>query len=190
MGDLNALLQSNLVLVGGGLVALGILVLLLILVVIVQARRISRLSRRLDAITRGDDGQSLHGILESHLDRVSEVSRGLDELEARMALLEGQGRRALQGLGMVRYNAFEETGGNQSFALAVLDADDDGFVVSGLHARSGTRVYAKTLTRGRPEVTLSDEELRAVANARAAAGDPRSRDVSATAARPPNGDRR
>ena len=56
---------------------------------------------------------------------------------------------AFQRVGLVRYNPFEETGGNQSFALALLDADGDGWVLSSLHARSGTRVYAKAITAGR-----------------------------------------
>ena len=47
----------------------------------------------------------------------------------------------------MRYNPFEETGGNQSFALALLDAEGDGWVLSSLHARSGTRVYAKAIAR-------------------------------------------
>ena len=61
----------------------------------------------------------------------------------------GRSRRrsaAFQRVGLVRYNPFEETGGNQSFALALLDADGDGWVLSSLHARSGTRVYAKAIT--------------------------------------------
>ena len=66
-----------------------------------------------------------------------------------MAVLEGAQRRAFQRVGLVRYNPFEETGGNQSFALALLDAAGDGWVLSSLHARSGTRVYAKAIKAGR-----------------------------------------
>ena len=66
-----------------------------------------------------------------------------------MAVLEGAQRRAFQRVGLVRYNPFEETGGNQSFALALLDAAGDGWVLSSLHARSGTRVYAKAIKGGR-----------------------------------------
>jgi hypothetical protein len=71
----------------------------------------------------------------------------------------------LQRVGLVRYNPFEETGGNQSFALALLDAKGDGIVVSSLHARAGTRVYAKTVAGGQSEAALSDEESEAVRQA-------------------------
>ena len=65
-------------------------------------------------------------MLDAHLDKVDDVSRELDELAARMAVLEGAQRKAFQRVGLVRYNPFEETGGNQSFALALLDAAGDG----------------------------------------------------------------
>ena len=86
---------------------------------------------------------------DAHLDKVDAVARGISDLDARMAVLEATQRRSFQRVGLVRYNPFEETGGNQSFALALLDADGDGWVLSSLHARSGTRVYAKAVV-GRP----------------------------------------
>ncbi len=57
-------------------------------------------------------------------------------------------RKAIQRTGLVRYNPFEDTGGNQSFAVALLDANGDGVVVSSLHARNGTRIYAKAIAGG------------------------------------------
>ena len=93
------------------------------------------------------------------------MARGLDDLSARTALLEAAQRRSFQRVGLVRYNPFEETGGNQSFALALLDAGGDGWVLSSLHARSGTRVYAKAITAGRSDAGLSDEETAALRQA-------------------------
>jgi hypothetical protein len=95
------------------------------------------------------------------------VSRELDELAARMAILEGAQRKAFQRVGLVRYNPFEETGGNQSFALALLDAAGDGWVLSSLHARSGTRVYAKAIAAGKADAALSEEETAAITRAMA-----------------------
>ena len=99
-------------------------------------------------MTRGANGRSLEGTLEAHVDKVYAVARELDALEARTAILEGAQRRAFQRVGLVRFNPFEDTGGNQSFAVALLDAVGDGFVLSSLHARQGTRVYAKTVAAG------------------------------------------
>ena len=90
------------------------------------------------------------------------VARELDELSARSAVLEADGRKAIQRVGLVRYNPFEDTGGNQSFALALTDAGGDGFVVSSLHARTGTRIYAKVVSAGRSDAALSAEEAEAL----------------------------
>jgi Protein of unknown function (DUF4446) len=152
------------------LVSLGLAVLLVValVAVVILARRTRGLERRISSLTRDGDGRSLEGLLEAHLDKVVALDREVDQLSTRTGVLEVAGRRAFQRLGLVRYNPFEETGGNQSFALALLDADDDGFIVSSLHARSGTRVYAKALTAGRSEGALSAEEAEALALARGA----------------------
>jgi len=146
-------------------VGLAIALLVLLLLVLALWRSVRRLGRRIHGLTRGDSGDSLEGILGIHLDRVNRVARELDELSARSAVLEAGGRGMLQRVGLVRYNPFEETGGNQSFALALLDAKGDGIVVSSLHARAGTRVYAKTVSGGQSEAALSDEESEAVRQA-------------------------
>lgn len=104
-------------------------------------------------------------MLDAHLEKVFAIARQLDDVAARMAVLEGAQRRAFQRVGLVRYNPFEETGGNQSFALALLDASGDGWVLSSLHARSGTRVYAKAIKGGRSDAGLSAEETAAIAQA-------------------------
>ena len=142
-------------------------VLLLLVAVVVLARRTRRTDARLKGLTRGDGGGSLEAVLDAHLDKVYAVAHELDELAARMAVLEGAQRRAFQRVGLVRYNPFEETGGNQSFALALLDAAGDGWVLSSLHARSGTRVYAKAIKAGRADAALSDEETAAIQQAMA-----------------------
>ncbi|MEO8570271.1 MAG: DUF4446 family protein [Chloroflexota bacterium] len=152
----------------GVLVALLIaLVIFLWLAVALLARRARRIDRRLLSLTRGSDGHDLGAVLDAHLDKVFAVARELDELTVRMAVLEGAQRRTFQRIGLVRYNPFEETGGNQSFALALLDAAGNGWVLSSLHARSGTRVYAKGIKAGRADAALSDEETAAIQQAMA-----------------------
>jgi hypothetical protein len=144
---------------------LGAVVIVLLAAVLVLVRRTRRLARRLDGLTRDGDGRSLEGILDAHLDKVFTVARELDDLAARSAVLEASQRLALQRVGLVRFNPFEDTGGNQSFALALLDAHGDGLVISSLHARTGTRVYGKVIQGGSADVTLSDEESAALQQA-------------------------
>jgi hypothetical protein len=167
--DLNALIEPR---IGAVTAVLGILLVVALILLAVVARRVSRLQKRLAALTRDERGHSLESILEGHLERVLSVDREVDALAVRTAALETNGRRALQRFGLVRYNPFEETGGNQSFALALLDADEHGFIITSLHARSGTRIYARALTGGRAEGPLSDEETEALRLARASASGP------------------
>jgi hypothetical protein len=149
-------------------VGLAVVALVAIVVALLLLRRVGRLEARLGLLTRGEDGRSLENVLGAHLDRVMAVSRAVDDIGRRTTELEVGARNALQRVGIVRYNPFEETGGNQSFALAVLDADEHGVIISSLHARSGTRVYAKAVTGGRPSGALSDEEAEALRLARSA----------------------
>lgn len=116
-------------------------------------------------MTRGEDGRSLEAVLDAHLETVFKVARDLDGLTERTAAVEVAQRRSFQRVGLIRYNPFEETGGNQSFALALLDAAGDGWVLSSLHARSGTRVYAKAIKGGRGDGALSEEETAAIGRA-------------------------
>ena len=127
--------------------------------------RVRSIDSRLRGLTRGEGGGSLEAVLDAHLDKVYAVARQVDELEIRTAVLEAASRKAFSRVGLVRYNPFEETGGNQSFAMALLDANGDGWVLSSLHARSGTRVYAKAIAGGRSETALSEEESAALRQA-------------------------
>ena len=163
--DLNAAVAPF---VGAAVVGLAAAIVVLLAFAFIQARRIGDLRRRLDGLTRGEDGANLGEVLDAHLDKVYAVARELDELASRSALLEASGRRAIQHVGLVRYNPFEDTGGNQSFALAMTDAAGSGFIVNSLHSRTGTRVYAKSVTDGRSDGALSAEETEALRLALAA----------------------
>ncbi len=159
MDDLNALVTP---VIGVVVVALAVACVVLLVLVIVLLRRTSAFERRFAGLTRGESGKSLEQILDAHLDKVYAVAREADELGARTAVLEATQRRSFQRIGLVRFNPFEDTGGNQSFALALLDQAGDGFVVSSLHARAGTRVYGKAVAKGSSESNLSAEESEAL----------------------------
>jgi hypothetical protein len=144
------------------------LVLILLIVTLIQLRQVRRLRHRLDVLTRGADGRSLDAVLDAHLDKVFAVSREIDDLAARTAVIEAAGRRSIQRVGLVRFNPFEDTGGNQSFAIALTDVAGNGLVVSSLHSRTGTRLYAKAVAAGRSDGALSAEETEALRIALAA----------------------
>jgi uncharacterized protein DUF4446 len=157
-------------LVQPALVLLGLLVLVLAVANLAAtftfSRQVRELARRLDAVTRGSEGRSLEGVLDSHLQRVYNVARDVETIQARAKAQDVRGRKAVQRVGLVRFNAFEDTASNQSFALALLDGDEDGLVLSSIHSRQATRVYAKAINAGRPDGPMSGEETEALRIAR------------------------
>ena len=159
MDDLNRLVTPSL---GAIVLVLAFACIVLLGMVLVLWRRTSRLDRRIASLTRGGDGTSLESTLQGSLDKVGTLTRQVDELAGRSLAMERTQRRAIQRVGLVRFNPFEDTGGNQSFALALLDQQGDGLVVSSLHARAGTRVYGKAIASGKSEAALSDEEAEAL----------------------------
>ena len=148
-----------------------VVVLALVLAVVGLIRRARKLNRRLESLTQGSDAQSLESVLGGHMERVRQVVKDVNTVAARTALIERDLQGSFGRVGLVRYNPFEgDTGGNQSFAVALLDGRGDGFVISSLHARAVTRMYAKAIAGGSSEVTLSDEEAEALRQALAKPG--------------------
>jgi hypothetical protein len=147
-----------------GIIAIVLAVLVAVLFVLLArvSRQAAALEDRIESITRGADGRDLASILDAHLDKVYAVARRQDELDRHAASLESQARGMVRGLGLVRFNTFEGTGGNQSFALALTDVEGNGLVLSSLHARNQTRLYVKGVAAGTPESTLSGEEADAL----------------------------
>jgi hypothetical protein len=138
----------------------------LVAMMILLVTQVSQLRRRIDRLTGGAESGDIETVLGEHLETVHQVGRELDELTARMAFIESSARHHYSKVGLIRFNPFPDTGGNQSFALALLDESDDGVVISSLHSRTGTRIYGKSVTGGKPDTSLSTEEQEAVDDAR------------------------
>lgn len=129
--------------------------------------RLSGLTRKQTRVLRGVDGASLERMLVTHGDRMVEVSAGLAEIAAQSAASAEGLRSALRKVAVVRYDAFAESGGRQSFSVALLDDEGNGVVLTGIHSRSDLRVYAKPVVGGDSPLTLTGEEREAISRARA-----------------------
>ncbi len=159
MPDLTSIIADNLAVV---IIVLAGLLLLVLVLVFVLMRRLARVTTRYDQLVQGTAGGSLQEVLDAHIGRVGEVSRQLDQLAQRYRGLEDQAQGTLQHIGMVRFNPFDDTGSDQSFAIALLDNRRDGIVISSLHGRNATRVFAKPVEGGMSRHSLSEEEAQAI----------------------------
>ena len=90
--------------------------------------------------------------------RVARSETTLEEMGPRLTRTEDAARVSVQKVGFLRFNPFQDTGGDNSFVIALLDGKDNGIVLSSLYMREGTRLYAKQITRGAAKQPLSDEE--------------------------------
>ena len=92
--------------------------------------------------------------------------KDIDYLKEYSARIEKDGLLHIQKVGLVRFNPFKDTGGDQSFILSLIDGKDTGVIISGLYSRSGTRWYAKKVANGKgTEHELSEEEKKALKEA-------------------------
>lgn len=124
--------------------------------------RYRALNGRLKQLTAGATGASLERILFDHLARVEEVDTRQRAMEQRVSDLEVTLPHCLQRVGLVRYDAFEDVGGQQSFSLAILDSKQTGIVLTSVYTRTDVRVYAKAIREGQPSHPLSEEEQQAL----------------------------
>lgn len=118
-------------------------------------------------ITDGGKNKNLEAVLDKILKAQELESKELNDLIKKTGKLEQDGLSHIQNMSLVRFNPFAETGGDQSFALAVLDDHNSGFILSSLHGRDNTRLYAKEVKEGKAvKYQFSKEEEQAVEKAK------------------------
>lgn len=109
-------------------------------------------------VNKGDLIKLLEGIVEKEKNNNQSIS----EIKAKIEAIEKDDLSHIQRVGFVRFNPFEEMGGDHSFSVALLDGKGTGLVITGLHTRERTRVYVKDVKLGRSDVELSHEERKAL----------------------------
>ena len=161
MTELDRLLADNLAVAFGLLAAV---VAILLILVVLQTSRLRRAVKSYRDLVRDDrgGGGSLHELLAAHADQIAKAGSRMTEMEELHEILIRRTEQGIQHVGLVRFNPFEDTGSDQSFALALLDARHSGLVLSSLHGRASTRIFAKSIEGGRPAYPLSDEEAEAI----------------------------
>lgn len=122
-----------------------------------------RLVKTFNRLTKGVSDEDFRSILGKLLDEIKDQQKKNEELDKRLSLLNLDCLNHIQKIGFIRYNPFSETGGNQSFALAILDGRDSGLVITSLHSRESTRVFAKPVKEGKEAgFEFSKEEIQAI----------------------------
>jgi uncharacterized protein DUF4446 len=151
---------------------LSLLVVALVVAVVVLGawvawlqRSEAQLRRRLRRVLPEGESSGIDEILDRQLKRIDSLTERIDALNKLHHELENLSQRTIQKVAVIRYNPFSDTGGDQSFAIALLDSLGNGVVLSSLHSRTDTRVFAKAVHSGRSKYQLSDEEQDAIKKA-------------------------
>jgi len=139
------------------------LVIVLGLWLILLHRQVRHLRRSYGALLTSSDGDDLGELLGMYVEQMRLAASKADQLTETSEQMEKKLRNSIQRMGLVRFNAFEGTGGEQSFAVALLDEEGDGVVVSSLQGRAESRVYAKPVKKWDSTYSLSVEEREAIA---------------------------
>ena len=151
-------------------VVLALAVVVLVVWVAWLQRSDAVLRRRLRRLIGEGEGLGLDELLDKQFGRLDTVAERVEALNRLHHELEALLQQSIQKVGVIRFNPFADTGGDQSFAVALLDAQGNGVVLSSLHGRADTRIFAKQVQAGRSKHALSDEEQDAIRKALSPAG--------------------
>ena len=143
-----------------------IITIILVLLVITMMAKLSSLNKRYKKfLEKLGNGNNIEEDLETYMYRVEKVEKQNAEIANYVKTLDEDLTRCIQKVGIVRYNAFKDTGSDLSFTLALLDEHNDGVVLNGIYSREMSNIYAKPVKNGESSYTMSEEEKMAVQKA-------------------------
>ena len=149
------------------ILALLVLVLLLLLIVIIQGCKISKVAKKYDKFMTGKDAKSLEDELVDLFHENKMIRAENDKNRKDIQDINKRMQRTFQKIGLEKYDAFSQMGGQLSFALCMLDENDNGFLMNSVHSTDGLNYsYSKVINAGIADVELSDEEKKALDSAR------------------------
>lgn len=139
---------------------------LLFLAIIVLAFFVFRANSKIEKLLQGKDSKSLEDTFNYILEEVKRMNQNQDITERTLKNFNARIKRSISGFKTIRFNPFPESGGNQSFAIALLNEEGDGVVISSLYTREKTSVFAKPIKNRQSEFELTTEEKKALDEAK------------------------
>ena len=146
------------------LVSVGLCI-LFIAFVIVMIKFVSLNKRYKEFMQKIVKEKNIEEDLENYMYRVERVEKQNAEIKNVIDAIDTNMDSCIQKIGIVRYNAFKDTGSDLSFALAILDAKNNGVVLNGIYSREMSNIYAKPVENGKSKYTISEEEQEAIQKA-------------------------
>lgn len=148
-----------------GMIILVVLILVLIVLLAVQISKTSKLKKRLDKFVLGKDGASLEQDIAGLYEDNKFLKTSVDKNKKDIRTLYKRMENAYQKMGIVKYDAFNQMGGQLSFSLALLDENNNGFIINSVHSTEGCYSYTKEIKNGESSISLGKEEEEALVTA-------------------------
>jgi hypothetical protein len=148
-----------------GMIILAVLFLIVFILLIVQIVKVSKLRKRLDQFLLGNDGKSLEQKLIEVFDNNKQLLETTEQHSRNIRSLYKKLESTYQKMGLVKYDAFNQMGGQLSFCLALLDENNNGFLMNSVHGAESCYTYMKEIKNGENNLSLSPEETEALAMA-------------------------
>lgn len=142
---------------------LAVIMLAVMILLIVQIKKVNRLKWRLDKFLMGKDGMSLEQDIIGLCEDNKFLQNSAEKNKKDIRNLYKQIENAYQKMGLVKYDAFNQMGGQLSFSLALLDENDNGFIINSVHSTEGCYSYTKEIKNGVSAISLGTEEAEALA---------------------------
>lgn len=140
---------------------------MLTIIVLIFFHKLNKVEKKyIDFISKFDKKESIEETLKNYIQVINNVNEENKIMQVNYQNLEKQVNKCTQRIGVVRYNAFDDVGSDLSFALAMLDNENNGFVLNAIYARNSSSIYAKPIENGTSKYTLSEEEIKAVSRAK------------------------
>ena len=144
---------------------LMVLVLILIVVFLNVSLALHRLNRKYTMFMKGADGQSLERMFSQKMKEFERLARANEDNSLELRQMKSVLKKTPTKYGIVKYDAFDDVGGKLSFALAMLDAENTGFILNAIHSRDNCFFYIKEIVNGESYMLLSSEETDALRQA-------------------------
>ena len=125
---------------------------------IVLSKKIKRMNDKYEKFMKGKDGKSLEATFTKRFEDIDMLLKENDVKTNEINKINENLQIAVQKCGIVKYDAFNEMGGKLSFALVLLDKQDNGFVINAMHSREGCYTYIKEIIGGKAFIALGEEE--------------------------------
>lgn len=155
--------QKQLIMAAG--IGMAVICLICIILLIVALCKLKTLSRRIDALTRGKDAESMEETILNLFERIEFLEDSETKTYRDIKVIKDNLKIAYQKTGLVKYDAFREMSGALSYSLALLDKENNGVLISSMYSREGCYTYAKDVVGGKCDINLSEEEEEALKQA-------------------------